>query len=208
MTTQRKMTRPGMHDNEWAAVTCTPEATTVEFFEFDGEAEEAARANLHPTVSTFMCKVVKQGQHAVKGASNHHAVLVDVDDELRRALAHYHDVKGRPRREVVAGWLKGIIGRHLDLIRADYRQSLDTEATQPGVAPPSPSIARMRKIAQPAVDRAHAAIELASSSVMPDRPPWWKGTSCSSRPSSESPCHPGDKCSNFPACESCGPARL
>ncbi len=39
-------------------------------------------------------------------------------------------------------------------------------------------------------------------------PSWWRGTSCSSRSSSEPRCHPGDKCANFPACESCGPARL
>ena len=135
MTTQRKLTRPGMNDNEWAAVTCTPEATAVEFFEFDGEAESAARDNLHPTTSTFVCKVVKQGEHAIRGTAQHHAVLVEVDDELRRALAYYHDAKGRPRREVVAGWVKGILDRHLALIRSDYRQSVDGEVTQTGRAP-------------------------------------------------------------------------
>lgn len=39
-------------------------------------------------------------------------------------------------------------------------------------------------------------------------PSWWRGTSSSSRATSESRCHPGDKCDNFPACASCGPARL
>lgn len=131
MTTQRKMTRPGMHDNEWAAVTCTPDATSVEFFELPDEAEGAARQNLHPGVSTFACKVIKQGQHAVRGTANHHAIPIAVDDELRRALAHLFEAKGRPPRETVAAWLKALVDRQMDLIRTEYRRVLNGEITQP-----------------------------------------------------------------------------
>lgn len=201
MTTQRRITRPGMYDNEFMTVTCTPDVTAVEFFEHQAEAEDAARNNLHPSTTTYVGRVIKQGEHAVKPTASHVAVLVEVDDELRRALAHTYGVPGRPQRKVVAAWLNQILQRQLEAIRGVYRDRMNEEHTQPGAPTPTDAVARppdmLMRLAQPHIDRAHASIQLAKARCSPHgaHPPVIS-------------CHPGNRCSNWPECEFCGPPRL
>lgn len=232
MTTQRRITRPGMHDNEYMTVTCTPDVTAVEFFEYQGEAEGAARANLNPTTTTYVGKVLKQGEHAVRGTAQHIAVCVEVDAELRRALAARAGYKGNPPRAVVQSWIAGILSGQLRAVRDEYRTAQfgrrDDEATHPGVdtthdyikageqvyghdlvhgkTPPAAmlpalvsAIAQLGIEAVPPMPSEYTRRMLAARGLtLPDEvtmPP----TLCS--------CHPGRKCSNWPECESCGPAR-
>lgn len=142
MTTQRRMTRPGMNDNEFMTVTCTPDVTAVEFFEFQGEAEEAARENLVPSTTAYVGRVIKQGEHAVKPTASHVAILVEVDDELRRALAFIRQVKGRPSRKIIAGWLHQELQRELAIVLEVYRDQMNEEHTQPGIDMPGPKTGR------------------------------------------------------------------
>ncbi len=113
-----RLTRPGVTDDEFMLVTCTPDTTTAEFFEFQDEGLDAARMNLHPTTSTYLAKVTHQGEHTVRGTAKHIAVTVTVDDELRRALQHHAGVRGRAK---VAAFLQGLIDADLAQIREDYR---------------------------------------------------------------------------------------
>jgi hypothetical protein len=169
MTTQRRITRPGLTDNEYMTVTCTPSQTTVEFTEFQDEAEIIARENLVPTTTTYVGKIVKQGEHAVRGTSKHIAILVEVDQELAWAIRQHNGVHGRTR---MASFLHGLLEADLDVIRSDYRarnaRATDDEVTHPGVAPGvHPLVA---KLVKPHVDRTHAAIDLAVSKLNPDAP--------------------------------------
>jgi hypothetical protein len=136
MTTQRKLTRPGKFDNEYMVVTCTPDRTSAEFFEFADEARDVARGNLHPSTTTYLAKVMLQGEHAVRGSSASVTVLIDIDDELRRALAHYHGVSGRPKRESIALWLDNMLRERLQGLRDWHRAELAGEHTHPGVTLP------------------------------------------------------------------------
>jgi len=130
-----RITRPGISDDEYMLVTCTPETTSVEFFEFQGEAEDATRLNLHPASTVYLGKIIRQGEHSTRSTAAHQVVPVEVNDELRGALAFYFGVKGRPTREQVAKMLETILTRHLDVIRADYSGKFNEEVTLPGVEP-------------------------------------------------------------------------
>jgi hypothetical protein len=162
--TGTKISRPGERDDQYMLVTCTPDEVGVEFFEFQGDALDAARDNLHPTTTTYLGQLTHQGEHRTRGTSKHIALLVDIDPELHNALALIGN--GRSR-DALAKTLRTMMQQNLDQIREQYR-----------------------------------------STQRPPRTNWWRGTSCSSRNSSEARCHPGDRCDNHPACESCGPARL
>lgn len=162
-----RITKPGPTDSAHMVVTCTPDATSVEFFDYADEALDAARLNLHPTTSVYAGSVTHQGEHRVKGSSKHIAIMVEVDDELRRALAQHSKV--RSRRDI-AGLLEGLLAADLTTIREEYRASLETEVTQPDRA------------AQAAIDRAHRSIAIAQSGLHPDKPPsggLWSPASCS-----------------------------
>lgn len=120
MTTQKRITKPGRFDNEFMLVTCTPEATSVEFFEEEREAAAAARLNTHPTTTTYVSRIIKQGDHRVRGSSKHIAVHVEIDDEMARALAAHG--KARSRRQV---WklLTAALESDLEEIRAKFRST-------------------------------------------------------------------------------------
>lgn len=134
MTTQRKITQPGSYDNEFMLVTCTPDKTSVEFFEYEEEREamNAARLNLHPTVTTYFGTVTAQGEHAVRGKAKHVAILVEVDAELAAALSWHSGAKGRGK---IAAALEVILKKDLDQIIEDHKAS--KVVAPPVVAPPA-----------------------------------------------------------------------
>lgn len=172
MTTQRRITRPGMHDNEFMTVTCTPEETAVEFFEFQPEAEDAARENLHPTTTTYVGKVLKQGEHATRGTAKHIAILVEVDDELASALQKWAGAKRRLSRLDLVGRVRCMLDIELRKVLQAHRSiaGRDDEVTHPGVVPPQAATPTelIRRLAQPAIDRAHQAIDMAAAKAQPD----------------------------------------
>lgn len=173
-----RITRPGVTDDEYMLVTCTPDTTTAEFFEFQDEGLDAARANLHPTTSTYLAKVTHQGEHTVRGTSKHIAILVTVDAELAKALQAHGVGRGRTK---IAAFLQGLIEADLSAIREQYRVTRaavescpvsDDAITLPSVGRGSP--ARMPstlKIAQPAIDKIHDEIDLATAKLNPDWSP-------------------------------------
>lgn len=155
MTTQRKLTRPGMYDNEFMTVTCTPDATSVEFFEHEFEATDAARGNLHPSTTAYVGKVIRQGEHAKRGNAAQIAVLVEVDVKLRRALLAEF---GARSREDIARVLDGIMRGALAGLLEVAGIARSDEQTRPGTPR---AIQRPRRI---------PVIELAAASVLSDRP--------------------------------------
>lgn len=167
MTAKRRLTRPGLSDNEYMTVTCTPDTTTVEFFELPEEAEAAARDNIVPTATTYFGKVLKQGEHAIRGTSKHIAIVVEVDPELAAAIRKHSRVHGRKQ---LASFFQGILSADLEQIRSEYQA------------------AQARK---PVVERQDEHTHPGA----PVEPP-------------RISCHPGLRCTNWPDCESCGPARL
>lgn len=188
MTTQRRITRPGMHDNEYMTVTCTPDKTAVEFFEFQAEAETSARDNLHPTTTTYVGQVIKQGEHAVRGTAGHIALLAEVDQELRNILRKQY---GATNRKQIAATLQAMLDGQLAAMRKVHRgEETDHELTQPGIA--APKCARGRVCSNPPCYPNCTDFE---GSGHPVAPPVIR-------------CHPGQRCTNYPACEHCGPARL
>lgn len=133
MTTQRKITRPGPNDDEFMVVTCTPDKTAAEFFEYPEEAEDAARTNLHPTTTTYVGKVLWQGEHALRGTSKHIAICVEIDAELRRALLREYGARSREDiARVLDGTLRGALAALVHATR-----NTDREDTHPGVARPA-----------------------------------------------------------------------
>lgn len=120
----QKLTRPQIHDNTWQMTTCTPDKTETEFFEFEAEALAAARLNLHPTVSTYVSEVQHQGEHRTRGTARHIAILVTVDDEMRRALRRHN--KAGSRAEIVS-LLQGLLEADLAEIVAEHRTGLARE---------------------------------------------------------------------------------
>jgi len=257
MTTQRRITRPGIHDNEFMLVTCTPDETAVEFMEFQGEAEDAARENLHPTTTTYVGQVLKQGEHAVRGTASHIALLAHVDQELRNILRKQY---GATNRKQIAATLQAMLDGQLEAMRKVHRgEETDREDTHPGLDPsrvkmPYTSVrqsplgwslevwdpnmpegkqlvrserplkkptandkrgalsAYMRSLTQ-ATDALHKANELVTAPVCTcppsPVPTLLHEDGCPSRPRPPSiSCHAGNRCSNWPQCEHCGPARL
>lgn len=77
---------PGITDCHWLAITMSPETTTVEFAEARAEAEDGARLNLMPAVSTYVAQLVLQGEHRIRGSAKHIAVHVEVTPAIRAAL--------------------------------------------------------------------------------------------------------------------------
>ena len=113
-----RITRPGVTDDEFMLVTCTPDVTTAEFFEFQDEGLDAARLNLHPTTSTYLAKVTHQGEHTVRGTAKHIAVMVTIDAELAAALQAAGRIRGRAN---IAGFLQRLVDASLQQIRENYR---------------------------------------------------------------------------------------
>lgn len=206
MTTQRRITRPGLYDNEFMLVTCTPDATTVEFFEFEGEATDAARENLHPSTSTFVGKVLRQGDHAVRGTASNIALLAPVDQELRNILRKQF---GATNRKQIAAALQAMLDGQLEALRKVGRgEETDREHTHPGIeipkcargrvcseppcypdcsdfagsGHPAGPFERMHKLVRPAVDRAHRAIDQAVAAVQPDAAPPKRHCTCPPSP--------------------------
>lgn len=131
MTTQRRITRPGMYDNEYMTVTCTPDRTSVEFFEIQSEAEDAARTNLLPSTTTYVAKVIKQGEHALRGTSKHLAFVVVVDDELARALQIASGAKHRLGRKDMVSMVAGLLDVQLGKLR--WSAARRDDKTHPGI---------------------------------------------------------------------------
>lgn len=145
MTTQRRLTRPGPFDNQFMVTTCTPDGTSVEFFEHEEDAIVAARANLHPSVTTYVGKVIKQGEHAVRGTAGHIALLAEVGQELRNILRKQY---GATNRKQIAATLQAMLDGQLAAMRKVHRgEETDHELTQPGIA--APKCARGRVCSNP-----------------------------------------------------------
>lgn len=205
MTTQRRLTVPGMNDNEFMTVTCTPDKTAVEFFEFEHEAIDAARVNLHPTTTTYVGNIIRQGEHAMRGSSRHLALLVEVDSELRKALLREFGARSRADQVkaidgILRGALAALVGDH-EVTQPDLKLTRDVHGSvtvTDGVKLDTAGY-RAHVIYAAEVNRAHAEIEMEAARLDPNWTP--------ARPPAVS-CHPGNRCTNWPQCEHCGPARL
>lgn len=113
MAIRKRITTPGVSDNQWASILCTPSISAVDFHELEDEALEAANANLAPSTSVYVAQVKHQGEHGKKGTANHFAVVIELTDEQRRRLARYN---GARSAKAVVDTLKAILERGLKLV--------------------------------------------------------------------------------------------
>lgn len=139
MAVRLTIPKPAQGDQPWMTVTCTPDTTSVEFFDEDTEARDAARLNLVPTASVYVGQITHQGEHVVRGSSSHIAISIHIDPELRAALRNYN---GAGNRNAIADTLRGLLLADLSEIVADYQgrrtlaaPSTDEETTHQGGPP-------------------------------------------------------------------------
>jgi hypothetical protein len=262
MTTRRRLTRPGRNDNEFMVVTATPDRTAVQFEEYQQDAEDVARANLHPGVTTYVGKVLLQGEHTERGTAKHVALLVEIDRDLERALRARGCLNAADRRAA----LYRILGDALTKFIAETPARLpglrnepfdartpkpDVEArivggvllepypppfpeTKPTMKPWNSPSGGLRDALNPpsvigpsrdlymagctmpgCVHNAQFTLRQLREQGQPLFCPKCEAEQAAiAKPPEAQPapptvsCHGGNRCSNWPACESCGPARL
>lgn len=122
-----RLTRPGISDQEWMSVTCTPASTSVDFHETDDDAMAHARANLLPTTSVYVGKIAWQGENTKGRPPATCLVMAEVDDELKAALRELHGHTGRLDSTTLNRMVWTALGASLTRIRDDYRQRHNTD---------------------------------------------------------------------------------
>jgi cytochrome oxidase Cu insertion factor (SCO1/SenC/PrrC family) len=130
IVTRKRITKPGPADCEFVAITCTPDKTTAEFFETHAEAYDAAWTNLLPSISTFVASITEQAQHAQRGTAKHVAFVVEVDDELMKALRWSCRKQIRGRADVQRE-LQSLLTQSIKAIVEDYKLAEDTTHSLP-----------------------------------------------------------------------------
>jgi hypothetical protein len=144
-------------------------------------ADRVGANDAHGRAGTIRLKFTIFGQESRLVALAGELAQAGSNSELMRLVeaAMGRDEKLRLAARMIAGWT----------------EVMQREVMQRVLADRPTAIEQMERLAKPDIDRAnaHSPKLIASGRRMP---------------LGETRCHPGAHCANFPACESCGPARM